>query len=90
MPADEFLTAPASFEYVDVQQDWQTIELSTDSLAYTVCQVPVVHKRGDKPAIEVKMTDGRSESIEGLVLNRELSSKIFRRSHEVAQLTVMA
>ena len=90
MPADEFLTAPASFEYVDVQQDWQTIELSTDSLAYTVCQVPVVHKRGDKPAIEVKMTDGRSESIEGLVLNRELSSKIFRRSHEVAQITVMA
>ena len=90
MPADEFLTESASFEYVDVQQGWQTIELTADSLAYTVCQVPVVHKRGDKPAIEVKMTDGRSESIEGLVLNRELSSKIFRRSHEVAQLTVIA
>jgi hypothetical protein len=36
------------------------------------------------------MTDGRTERIEDLVLNRELSGKIFRRSGEVMQLTVIA
>jgi hypothetical protein len=36
------------------------------------------------------MADGRTERIEGLALNRALSSKIFRRSHEVTQLTVTA
>jgi hypothetical protein len=36
------------------------------------------------------MTGGRTERIEGLVLDRELSSKIFRRSHEIVQLTVIA
>jgi hypothetical protein len=60
-------------------------------LAYTVCQVPVVHKEGTgHPCIEVTMTNGRTERMDGLVLDRGLSNKIFRRSHEVAQLTVMA
>ena len=90
MHREEFLTEAAAFDYVDVKQRWQTIELTADSLAYTVCQVPVVHKRGDKTEIEVKMADGRTERIEGLVLNRALSSQIFRRSHEVTQLTVIA
>jgi hypothetical protein len=36
------------------------------------------------------MTNGRTERIEGLILNRELSRKIFRRSDEVTQLTVIA
>jgi hypothetical protein len=90
MHREEFLTEAAAFDYVDVKQHWQTIELTADSLAYTVCQVPVVHKRGDKTEIEVKMADGRTERIEGLVLNQALSSEIFRRSHEVTQLTVIA
>jgi hypothetical protein len=90
MHREEFLTEPATFEYVDVQQRWQTIELTAESLAYTVCQVPVVHKRGNQAGIEITMTDGRTERIEDLVLNRELSGKIFRRSGEVMQLTVIA
>jgi hypothetical protein len=55
-----------------------------------VCQVPVVHQRGDNPQILVHMTDGRSLQVEGLMLDREVSAKIFRRSHEVSQLTVIA
>ena len=90
MHREEFLTEPATFEYVDVQQRWQTIELTAESLAYTVCQVPVVYKRGDKAEIEIMMTDGRTECIEGSVVPRKLSSTIFRRSHEVMQLTVIS
>ena len=90
MHREGFLTEGASFEYVDVNQHWQTIELTAESLAYTVCQVPVVHKRGNQSGIEITMTDGHTESIEGLVLNRDLSAKIFRRSGEVTQLTVIA
>lgn len=90
MHREEFLTEPATFEYVDVQQRWQTIELTAESLAYTVCQVPVVYKRGDKAEIEIMMTDGRTERIEGSVVPRKLSSTIFRRSHEVMQITVIS
>jgi len=80
MHREEFLTEGATFDYVDVKQQWQTIELTAESLVYTVCQVPIVHKRGDQAAIEITLTDGRTERVDGLTLSRELSSKIFRRS----------
>ena len=90
MHEGEFLTEGATFEYVDVKQALQSIALHEGSLAYTVCQVPVVHLRGDSPQIEVKRTNGQTERIAGTQLSRELSNHIFRRSHEVAQITVIA
>ena len=90
MHEGEFLTEAATFEYVNVRQERRTLALAAGSLAYTVCQVPVVHLRGDAPSIEVTFTDGRTERIVGNALNRELSCEIFRRSHVIAQLTVTA
>ena len=90
MNAGEFLTAPASFDYVDVDQQPRTIELSADSLAYTVCQVPVVHKRGNEPEILVTLKDGSSKRVKGLMLDRSTSEQIFHRSNEVTQIVVYA
>jgi len=90
MHEGEFLTEASTFNYVDVRQQHQTIELTAASLAYTVCQVPVVHVKGESVQIEVKMTDGRIERFPGNTLSREWSRKIFRRTHEVASITVMA
>ena len=90
MHAEEFLTEPAVFEYVDVAGQTQTIELAADSLVYTVCQVPVVHQRGEREGIEMTWNDGRTTHIDGLALDHETSRKIFRRLHEVVRLTVTA
>jgi hypothetical protein len=90
MHAEEFLTEPAVFEYVDVAQQTKTIELDANSLVYTVCQVPVVHQRGEQESIEVSWNDGRTTHVQGLALDFETSRKIFRRLHEVVQLTVTA
>ena len=90
MHAEEFLATPAVFEYVDVAQQEQTIELEEGSLVYTVCQVPVVHQRGEQKGIEITWNDGRTTPIDGLVLDRETSRKIFRRLNEVVRLTVTA
>jgi len=90
MHGEEFLKDSSTFEYFDVAQQWQTIELEPDSLAYTVCQVPVVHKKGAIEQIQVKMNDGKVHTVEGLSLSRDLSTMIFNRSHSVRQLTVFA
>ena len=90
MHAEEFLSAPATFEYVDVTQTWKTVDLPGDSLAYTLCQVPVVHLRGDSPSIELTLADGRTERFDGLELDLEWSRKIFRRSNDVVRMTVTA
>ena len=86
----EFLDEPANFDYVDVNQEWQSLSLPAGSLAYTLCQVPVVQQHGDKPSIEVRMADGSTQHISGLSLDQVLSRKIFGRTHEVTQLTVIA
>ena len=90
MHREEFLKDASTFEYFDVAQQWQTIELEPDSLAYTVCQVPVVHKKGAIEQIQVKMNDGKVHQVEGLSLSRDLSTMIFNRTHSVRQLTVFA
>ena len=87
---DEFLAEAAHFDYIDVNQQWQSLALPAGSLAYTICQVPVVQKRGDSPSIEVHMADGSIQNIVGLTLDQALSRTIFRRTHEVTQLTVIA
>ena len=88
--AAEFLSTPGTFEYVDVTQTWQTVDLPAGSLAYTLCQVPVVHLRGDSPSIELALADGRTERFDGLELDQEWSRKIFRRAHDVVRMTVTA
>ena len=89
LPESEFLMAPAQFKFVDVTQKIGVIDLPEQSLAYTVCQVPVVHLRGGSPSLKVNMTDGSEVSISGLTLTVELSQAIFKRSHRVAQVTVI-
>ncbi|MFZ8836755.1 MAG: hypothetical protein ACO2XQ_06885 [Flavobacteriales bacterium] len=88
MHQDEFLSEPAVFEYVDVAHRNSVIELSNNSLAYTICQVLVVHIRGGEECIEVKMSDGSIQRVEGLGLDVALSREIFERSNRIIQLTV--
>lgn len=88
LPDSEFLTEAAEFKYVDVTQKGGTIELPAQSLAYTICQVPVIYIKGDSPSITVNMSDGSQELISGLTLSKELSQAIFRRSHQVTRVTV--
>ena len=87
---EEFLKEPATFDYVTVEQQWQTLELPAGSLAYTLCQVPVVHLKGDTPGIEVKRADGSTQQVAGLSLDLDTSRAMFRRSNDVVQLTVVA
>ena len=87
---EEFLHDPATFDYVNVKQQWQTLELPAGSLAYTLCQVPVVHLKGDTPGIEVKRADGSTQQVAGLSLDLDTSRAMFRRSNDVVQLTVVA
>ena len=87
---EQFLKEPATFDYVNVGQQWQQLELPAGSLAYTLCQVPVVHLKGGTPGIEVKRADGSSQHVAGLSLDIDTSRAMFRRSNDVVQLTVVA
>ncbi len=45
---EEFLSEPGAFAYVDTSGQRQTVALPVGSLAFTVCQTPVIYLLGEK------------------------------------------
>ncbi len=86
--ADELLTVPATFQYIDVDGQQQTIDLAPQSLAYTFCQVPIVVQASKEAQIVIKLKDQSLVVIPGSTLDTAFSQHIFSRDGIVRQLTV--
>ncbi len=84
----EFLETPAVFSYWSVDGQPQQIELKAGSLAYSICQVPVILQAGSKTGIRVHLTDGSIQQIEGPVLDGDNSRHIFQRNGMIHHLVV--
>lgn len=84
----EFITEVSRFEYYDIHKEQKQIGLPVGSLAFTICQVPVVVKLADHDQIVVQFRDGSQESVYTNKLDVKLSSHIFNRDGVVTQLTV--
>ena len=79
----EFLAHPAAFCFYDVEGNEQSIDLESDTLAFTICQVPVVAHRAGPARIEIG-----GQPLAGLDLDTETSAAIFNRTGEVRRLDV--
>ncbi|MCA9903641.1 MAG: hypothetical protein KC547_07275, partial [Anaerolineae bacterium] len=88
MDRRELLTRSATFSYLDVRGQVQEIELPTGSLAYTICQTPVVFQSSERMCITVHHADGAVREIAGHALDEVTSSQIFQRDGAVSYLTV--
>jgi hypothetical protein len=84
----EFLTAPEVFEPIGLDGARQRLELPAGSLAFTLCQVPVVYRLGDARRVVVTEVGGVVKEVSGDVLDRERSAALFQRSGRVQRLEV--
>ncbi len=84
----ELLTAPSVFTYLDVQGQQQTLELKAGSLAYSICQTPIILAAGSQPNITVHLTDGSQQCMSGNTLDVATSQHIFQRDGVVHHLAV--
>ncbi len=87
---EEFLTAPGVFHYMDVAGQEQCLQLPAGSLAYSICQVPVILQRSTAANIQVHLADGSVETLAGLTLDAAHSAHIFARDGAVHHLVVAA
>jgi hypothetical protein len=85
----EFMREPGQFAYTTVQGNQQTMSLPADSLAFTVCQTPIVYTRGDTSCIEVAFADGRRETVTGSQLDVATSRHIFGRDGQIRMVHVV-
>ena len=84
----EFLSAPQNFDYYDVNQQMQRIKLEKGSLAFTICQVPIIYKKGSGLSITTEFRDGKTNNIKGKVLDYKTTQTIFKRSDMVKTIIV--
>jgi hypothetical protein len=82
LPQEEMVTVN------DLDSSTYSVQLDTGSLAFTVCQVPVIYSIGDSNQIEVLHKNGAMKTISSLTLPHDLSQKIFHRSGEISQIKV--
>ncbi|MGD2160096.1 MAG: hypothetical protein PVG94_02850 [Gammaproteobacteria bacterium] len=87
----EFVSKPATFHYLDVADNWQTITVPAHGLAFTWCQVPVVYQLDDvlDPVLVITFDDGTQQSFKQLALPAEESSELFLRSGRIRQLSLV-
>ena len=85
---NEFLQNETQAGFVLVDGSTKKLMLEKDSLAFTICQVPVIYKMADTDQIEVLFTDGNTELLHTSAVSREISNKIFQRTNEIAQIKV--
>ncbi len=85
---NEFLQKDTHASFILVNGDTKILMLEKESLAFTICQVPVIYKMAATDQIEVLYTDGNREMFNTSAISREISNKIFRRTNEIAQLKV--
>ncbi len=85
---DEFLAADARFAYVDADGKDQSMTLEAGSLAFTLCETPIVYSRGGKTSISVHYADGRVDTVAGSSLPAEASALLFARSAVIRRIDV--
>ena len=77
-----------SFKFVNLSNEIEYMPIRSNSLAYTICQVPVIYSLSDKEDITVITMDGSQETINGHQLNFETSQNIFNRTNLIKALHV--
>jgi hypothetical protein len=87
---NQFLQQEEIVSFIDFGDKPFSVTLEKGSLAFTICQVPIVYKIGDKNQIEVTYKNSKIETFSTLTLSHEVSQKIFQRTGEIIQVTVVS
>jgi hypothetical protein len=88
LDGDELLAKPVEFAYQNVHGKQEQMELPAGSIAYTICQVPIILQASDGPCIKVYLSDDNTQQIDGYVLDSVNSRHIFQRDGIVHHLVV--
>ena len=84
----EFIDEEKSFKFVNLDNEITYMDLNANSLAFTVCQVPIIYNLSDKEDIKIIANDGSEEIIDGHELNFEHSQNIFNRTNLIKAVHV--
>ena len=86
--SQEFIRTLQTFRYLDIDHDWQEIDLPPGALAFTWCQVPIIYRLDEDapPGLAIFFADGTTCHRSDASLPAEDSAELFRRSGRIRRL----
>jgi hypothetical protein len=88
MRRSEFLRTTGAFDYIDLAGSRRSLELEPGTLAFTLCQVPVVIHTSDERRIDTAHADGSIRRCDGLQMDAAYSASIFNREGLIERVDV--
>lgn len=85
---NEFLQSPKTFNYININMEEAHIELDSNSLCFTYCQIPVIYKLDNSDSLEVVFDDKTVTRFENLTIDGNISQLIFARKSKINQIVV--
>jgi len=85
----ECITETSTFSYYDVEGTQCELALPANSLAFTVCQVPIILNKSDRNMLIIHFADGRSVELERYRVDASTSEHIFHRDGAVKSIQVL-
>jgi len=84
----EFYDMASTFNYVDVKDQRQKMELPANSLVFTWCQVPILYHIDEKESgtLEISFDDGSSTINQELILSVNQSQHLFERAGKIKHI----
>ena len=85
---NEFLTEPSVFKFQTISKEQKELQIDEKTLCFTYCQVPIIYQISNEEGVEVDF-GSEVKSFKNLELDKEISSKLFRRTGEIDKITVL-
>jgi hypothetical protein len=85
---EEFLRVPADFHYFDYSGRERLLRLPANSLAFTLCQVPIIYRCTGENSLRVVRRSGLKTHFSGLNLDVSISRLIFERTGDISRVEV--
>jgi len=86
--SSELLARPSRLEIVSTGGARQELALEAGSLAFTLCQVPVVYRRAGAPGIVVTEQGGAIRALPGDTLDQAAAAELFGRTGRIGRIDV--
>ena len=84
----EFNTKKKAIDFLAANNENIVLKTSENSIGFTLCQVPILYQIADENEIYVEHSDGKTQSIVGLVLDKSISNQLFNRTGKIKQIVV--
>lgn len=84
----EFVKEATALNYLDVDDNWQKINVPESGLGFTWCQVPIIYQIQEdiKSTLTVIYNDGKAKTFSQLTLPAEECSQLFLRNGKIRQI----